>query len=711
MTKPQWSTSPGFLGTITERQYSSFELSATGNPIFSIISGDLPKGLRISTTGTISGTAFSVGEVIRSTFVVRAATDSGISDRTFVIDTTGPTAPEWITPSGYLPLGEGGQLYAINRQFVDYKLNALYDVLPVGQRIRYYIGDQDGQLPPGVTLTDDGRLTGFITDTLGLDAPESITSGYDTESYERYPYNRVVTSENNSDSQLPKYLSKIYQFFVTATDGIAVSRRLFKIKVEHPSSLRVDTVLIDADTSLYTVDSSYLMTPQWLSPADLGIVRASNKQVIQLSTYDFYPNTGPSSYNWDIPAVNLDGSPSIHPRHFYLDSDTGALYATLPYQPAFSERYKFTVRIIKTDSESQTTSYRDKTFTLTVKGDVENSIEFISDSDLGMLSPGYQSEISVIAKHTITDIPIQYKVISGRLAPGLSLLSDGTLAGKIDYNSKTYFDFTLDNGLTTIDTRYYFTIEANDIYQKGAVEKEFFISVVEFDKKQYTKLYMVPRMNQQLRRIYSDFIEDPFIFDKTLIYRLKDSEFGIQLNIKLAIEYGIEQTTLDTYIESMQDYFYKKKFFFGDVKIARGEDSKRNHIYDLVYIEIIDPLNGLQGPSTVGNVTVYPNSVTNLKTQLESIQIENTTISVDEFMMPRFMRTVQSNTGAPLGFILAAPLCYATPNNGATIVKRIAASKFDFKTLDFEVDRLIVENNLSTLGNRYLVFPKQTLQD
>lgn len=118
----------------------------------------------------------------------------------------------------------------------------------------------------------------------------------------------------------------------------------------------------------------------------------------------------------------------------------------------------------------------------------------------------------------------------------------------------------------------------------------------------------------------------------------------------------------------------------------------------------------IQGSVTVGDQTVYPNSINNFRNMLESIKIQGTTVKVDEFMMPKFMRTVQNNNGSSFGFILAVPLCYTKPNNGETIKKRIAASGFDFKELDFTVDRLIVEDNLTSEGNKYLIFPKQSIQ-
>jgi hypothetical protein len=69
------------------------------------------------------------------------------------------------------------------------------------------------------------------------------------------------------------------------------------------------------------------------------------------------------------------------------------------------------------------------------------------------------------------------------------------------------------------------------------------------------------------------------------------------------------------------------------------------------------------------------------------------------------MRTIQQTTGAPLGFIKAIPICYTKPGEGATVVKKINISGFDFKLIDFEVDRLIITNTIDSTVDKYLKFP------
>ena len=52
-----------------------------------------------------------------------------------------------------------------------------------------------------------------------------------------------------------------------------------------------------------------------------------------------------------------------------------------------------------------------------------------------------------------------------------------------------------------------------------------------------------------------------------------------------------------------------------------------------------------------------------------------------------------------------------TPGNGAKIVSWINISGFDFKNLDFEIDRLIVESSLDSTTAKYLIFERQSIGD
>ena len=290
---------------------------------------------------------------------------------------------------------------------------------------------------------------------------------------------------------------------------------------------------------------------------------------------------------------------------------------------------------------------------------MENNIEFVSDTNLGTLEVGSDSELSIKAKTSNKQIKIEYDLISGELPPGLSLAIDGTIIGKILYNSQTYLDFTnfvegtfaIDTNQTTIDRNFHFTVKARDIYNQSFIEKEFYIKVVENSFTKYTKIYAAPLLPKDQRQIFSDLIDNKEIFDPAMIYRPLDPSFGVQRTMKLIIEYGLEQIHLNDFYDAMRDYFYNKTFYFGDVKVAKANDENKNYVYDLVYVDIIDPykLNqkqGLVGSVESAGITVFPNSSITWRNLLESIRLEGNEIKVDTHLTPRFMRTSQDETGA-----------------------------------------------------------------
>ena len=805
MTAPVWVTPAGFLGTLTERVTTSVTVEATGAGItYSLISGSLPVGFNLNTsTGVLLGTPVSVAINALSTFVIRATNADGLSDRTFSLMVSGPTNPIWAISSGPLPAGLNGEYYTINREYVDYTVRAETDILASGNSLKYYIADNEGQLPPGLTLSLTGRITGYVDDDLALDQSVSVTGGYDDEFYDRYPYDHAIFEQNVVEFVRPVTINKIYQFYVTVTDGVASSRRLFSIEVVDPNSLRADNTFIHSDTSRYDISAGYLLAPIWQNgqgdllpkPANLGTIRASREQIISLYEYDPYPFVGPIAFDWSttvnpeikivtdsqfnvagdattnlsgslsiyfkdaavfpvagmrirldeyisgfdtttytitgiIPTsttsgiINIDiplvqdipdskvvyvGTPSQHPPGINLDTATGELYGRIQYQPAYSQSYRFTVKIIKTDQQTLKTVANSQIFILTVKGDVTSYIQFVSTSSLGTVVPGQVCELSVKAKNVNTDYAVGYQLISGTLPSGLTLKNDGTIQGRVNYKSQTYFDFTtldtfhdftLDSGSTTIDQNWSFTVRAFDVYKLSAVDQTFYITVKEDYPTEYTRMYVRPFLSVDKRTTYRNFVTNTTVFDSALLYRPNDPEFGIQSQIKMIIETGIEKVDINLYVDAMQQYFHRKRFYFGDIKSITAEDSSGNDVYELIYADVVD--NQMLSNYSPADAT----SLATMQNQLETIELDNsTTISVDEYLRPRYMTTIQADTGIPLGFIKAVPICYALPGNSAKILSRIKSSGFDYKQFDFDTDRIIVETPLEADQNGWLFYP------
>src|SRR5210317_581522 len=99
---PVWTEkSNTSLGTFEEFETISIDLplESTTGITTSVITGSLPAGLRLE-NNKIVGTPVEVARNTTTTFVIRAASDEAVLDRTFKITVQGPDNPSWITPSG-----------------------------------------------------------------------------------------------------------------------------------------------------------------------------------------------------------------------------------------------------------------------------------------------------------------------------------------------------------------------------------------------------------------------------------------------------------------------------------------------------------------------------------------------------------------------------------------------------------------------------------
>jgi hypothetical protein len=68
------------------------------------------------------------------------------------------------------------------------------------------------------------------------------------------------------------------------------------------------------------------------------------------------------------------------------------------------------------------------------------------------------------------------------------------------------------------------------------------------------------------------------------------------------------------------------------------------------------------------------------------------------------MRTIQDAAKQELGFVLAVPICYCKPGTSADVLTNIKLSNFDFKNLDYTVDRYIIDSVTGYGSDKYLVF-------
>lgn len=79
-------------------------------------------------------------------------------------------------------------------------------------------------------------------------------------------------------------------------------------------------------------------------------------------------------------------------------------------------------------------------------------------------------------------------------------------------------------------------------------------------------------------------------------------------------------------------------------------------------------------------------------------------LSKDEKYRPLWMNTSQDGTGNIVGYVKAVPICYLKPGQSAKVLQLIQKSNFDFKTLNFTIDRIIIQNPQGETGDKYIKF-------
>lgn len=640
------------LATLQERITTTVNLPVDANATVELISGKLPKGLRI--VGTIlKGTPLEVSRNTQYRFVLRATLNGDRADRTYSIDVQGPDAPQWITEEDLLPIGNNDTYYILDSAPVDFQLQAIDRDTSAGQKLKYFIGNNDGVLPPGMTLTEEGRLIGVVDPILALD--KNAKSGlFDENNFDRYPYDFSIKSSNGFDSfyyditkydysvptNPPKKLNRYYQFTVSASDGDTIARRTFRIYVVGDDFLRSDNTIMQVGTGIFTADNTHIRTPIWLTPSDLGFRRANNYITLFLDVID--PNSLTGIVRYDVADNNPDGSPSILPPGTLLDEFSGEVAGRVPYQPAVTREYKFTIIASRITANTSELAQSEKTFIVKLLGEVESTIQWLTPIDLGDISANYISTLKVEAKTNVPKAQLLYSLKEGRLPPGLELQFDGEITGNVrsfgtvSQPGLTVFDSantTFDGNSTTIDRSYKFTIEARDQFGYSAIERSFIIDVSDPDNRLYSNIYFNPLLKLEQRLQFSSFVGNPEIFLPENIYRPQDPNFGLQKQIKMLVYSGIETVLAEQYVAAAAKTIKRKNFKIGELKTAVAKNPGTNDIvYEVVYLTIIDPYekNGkVQKKIRVKNdKKILVNSVSTTPNDFNYNTIEKTSISV-----------------------------------------------------------------------------------
>jgi hypothetical protein len=487
-----WITPAGDLGVLEERNVVAVPIDAIsdGDPIsYSVISGSLPTGLRLD-NGIITGSPVEVTKFTTSKFVIRATAGSAIADRTFSLSVDGSDNPEFLTPEGFLNVGDGDAYFVLDNARVNFQIEATDRDLIAGQELEYFLVPNSGELPPGLSLSNTGLISGFTDPIFSLEFNNNLTGSFDSNTYDTTPldiggkningYDTFIydneTFDYNEPSQVPERLSRIYTFAVGITDGLNVETRIFKIYVVTEEFLQADNNLLEVDTNLFQADASSNRFPLWITDSYLGRYRANNYVYIDIDVYD--PPTLTVTINIIFVAENPDGSTSELPPGMTLDTSTGDIAGVVPYQASVTKTYRFTLlavniprdlpsrytlvgdwsstRIYDIDeavrydgkvyialqpNKNQTpaenefwttgTTSVEKTFTIDIIGELESNVRWTTPSNRGTIKPNFPSRLFVEAESLTTSKAVRYELIDGKIPPGLQFLTNGLITGKV----------------------------------------------------------------------------------------------------------------------------------------------------------------------------------------------------------------------------------------------------------------------------------------
>jgi len=769
-----WTQPSGYsFGTFPERVRLSQNLPTVNDTgvNYQIISGELPAGLVIE-GNTIIGTPFEVSRVTEYVFCIRASRNGSIADRTFKISIDGSDEPVVLTPAGELPIGAYQQLFVLDSTFVDYQIEAFDQDTSVGQQLTYFIAFDDGELPPGLILTESGRITGFVQPTLAL-RPEDGSGTYDNSYYDAYAFDFAVRPSNGYDSFFydnvfydysiaaiqPKKLNRKFVFTITVTDGDTFVKRTFSIFVVGDDYFRADNARV-LEEGLFTADNTFLRSPIWITASDLGTFRANNYVTLVLDTYDtqsiiynfeqvnaditaltekitstdnvqtgnklsvrittgtpvfgqyltfaneltvndvdtskVYQISNVEKINNEIYRLTLTsalvanipdglefyiGSLSQLPPGLEFDIPTAELYGVVPYQPAITKTYFFTITAKRLSDSTETVKSARK-FKVDIIGEIDSVIAWTTGSDLGEIDANYISTLAVNAVSNINNAVVLYSLESGRLPPGLTLDISGEIVGKVNQfgevgsdtlglttfddrsnnvsydggNSFSIYSFTdvplnggdanaeyvsdsslvfggsastsfitlanpttFDTGTTTFDRIYNFTIRAKDQYGLSSITRTFTVQVNTPNQLVYSNIRVKPFLKISQRNTWKTFINDNNIFTTSSIYRPNDPNFGVQSELGMVIMSGIETKEAALYISAMGLNHKRKRFHFGEIRKATAvAPGTKNTVYEIVYIEMIDPLEP--------NGNRLPLELKNLGLQSKKISVDNSTV-------------------------------------------------------------------------------------
>ncbi|WP_198665920.1 MULTISPECIES: putative Ig domain-containing protein [unclassified Sphingomonas] len=433
---PTIAVSPASTPGATVGVAYRISLSATGGTApyaFVVTAGALPAGLTLAADGTLGGTPTAGGSFSFAVTATDASTGRFTGTRSYMLTVGAPTIA--LAPAS-LPAGTVGAGYNSS-------------ITASGGTPIYTYAVTAGALPAGLTLTSDGTLSGTPTAagsfTATITATDASTGGTRYTGSQAYTLSIAAAALSLQPATLPAATARAaYAASVSATGGTA------------PYSYRVSAGSLPAGVTLAT-DGTLSGTPS--APGNFTVTIAATDS----STGAGAPFTATRSYTLAVAAPPLSiatttlpamtvgraysatiaASGGIAPYGYAVTAGTLPTGISLASDGTLSgvptAGGSFAVTITVTDGATQSAA---QAYTIAVAG----AAIAIAPTTLPSATPGLAYSQTLAA--TGGTAPYTYAITTGSLPAGLTLASNGTLAGTPTAGGSFTFAVTATDGST-----------------------------------------------------------------------------------------------------------------------------------------------------------------------------------------------------------------------------------------------------------------------